>query len=184
MKRAIIILMLLGFTLSLSCFGEANASVLPKALSRVWWEHCDNKKICAPWPAQDKCLEANVCVRVFEENGKFFLEIEILGNRAKWELANLCVDYSIAIAKASVCITNIKFKSNGQLDSFDILVNFCIGGNVGPIHLEQCWEILRQRIQFKLSTLDVTGLENKKTNYQMIFFENENSKAVFQTEQK
>jgi hypothetical protein len=49
---------------------ETNMSVI--------WEACAGKEWCVHIPFDgDKCLSARACIRVLEENAKFFLEIEI-----------------------------------------------------------------------------------------------------------
>lgn len=126
--------------------------------SHTYWEKCWDPQICAHIPFDhDKCLRAHICVRIIEDSGSFYLEVEIEGHRARYGLTNACIPtFAVGIAHLDVCAANVQV-NNGVLQSLELIVKACIGGDIGPIHLEKCWDLFNETIKF--TTLSASDLE-------------------------
>jgi uncharacterized membrane protein (Fun14 family) len=114
----------------------------------VLWEKCFGEKICVKIPFDGtKCLEASGCVRVLKKNESFYVEIELLGQRVRYELAKTCYPaYSVGIARLEVC-ADPKIE-NGNIKGLVLSANLCIGGKIDGINLEKCWKVIRSTINF------------------------------------
>jgi hypothetical protein len=128
------------------------------------WQQCWHPEICINIPFDGrKCLGADVCVAIVEENGTFYIEGSINGNTAKYALINACIPvYSVGIASLEICVTNLDI-SNGRLNSLTLSVKGCIGGSIAGIHLQQCWDLYNQTIKFHSFTageiVQIVGLD-------------------------
>ena len=119
----------------------------------VIWEACAGKKWCVHIPFDgDKCLEARACIRVIEEGGNFFLEIEIAGNRQRIPLGNSCVEARYYVFAAKVCVAN--FSASAHSLSFDVVLRLCIDANIGPIHIGECVDLYSQHVNIGFFTVD------------------------------
>jgi hypothetical protein len=125
----------------------------------VIWEGCAGHKWCVHIPFDgDKYLDARACVRVLEENAKFYLEVEIAGNKQRINLGNSCVEARWYVFAAKVCVTNVDIKAHSI--AFDLVLRLCIDVNLGPIHIGECVDILRQHVQigfFAIAELSKLG---------------------------
>jgi hypothetical protein len=134
--------------------------------SSVIWEKCFGEKICIKIPFDGtKCLEARGCIRIITINESFYIELELLGQRVRYELGKTCYPaFSVGIARLEVCADpNIE---NGKLKGVVLSANLCIGGKIDGIDLEKCWKVIRTTINFfhladlRLNTADVLQLED------------------------
>lgn len=119
------------------------------------WQQCWKPQICAHIPFDgDKCLSANICVAIIEDNGTFYIEGSINGATAKYALADACIPvYNVGVASLKICVTNLNI-ANGILRSLTLSVEVCIGGSIGPINLSHCWDLFNQTINFHSFTSD------------------------------
>ena len=119
----------------------------------VIWEACAGKKWCVHIPFDgDKCLEARACIRVIEEGGNYFLEVEVAGNRARMALGNSCVEARYYVFAAKVCVAN--FAPSAHRLDFDVVLRLCIDANIGPIHIGECVDIYSQHVSIGFFTVD------------------------------
>jgi hypothetical protein len=131
------------------------------------WEQCWDPKACVHIPFDgDKCLGFHACVRIIEDNGTLYLEAELNGQSFRYALADACIPaLSIGIASLEVCVTNLDV-TGGVLRSLTLTVKGCVGGDIGPIHIGQCWDLFSQKIVFsKLSgaaTATLLGVDPSK----------------------
>jgi hypothetical protein len=118
-------------------------------LHQIIWQQCWDPKACVHNPfGNDWCLGFHACVRVVDDGGTYFLELEVNGNVARVQLANACYPvYSIGIATLEVCVDGLQVVGN-QLKSIHLIVKACVGGDVGPVHIGQCWTLYDGVIQF------------------------------------
>jgi hypothetical protein len=125
-----------------------------------YWEKCWDPQACVHIPFDgDKCIGAHACVRIIEDGGTFFIEAELNGNTVRYALADACIPaLSIGIATLEVCVTNLNVQNN-QLKSLRLQVKGCVGADIGPIHIGQCWDLFGQDIVFShLSGSQLFGL--------------------------
>jgi hypothetical protein len=99
-----------------------------------------------------------------EDNGTLYIEGEIDGNTARYELANGCIPaYSVGFAHLDICVSNIDVQA-GTLRSLTLTVKVCVGADIGPIHLGQCWDLFNQEIHFHNfsagEVADLVGVES------------------------
>ena len=99
-----------------------------------------------------KCLEARACIRVIEEVGNFFIEIEIAGNRQRIPLGNSCVEARYYVFAAKVCVAN--FAATAHSLNFDVVLRLCIDANLGPIHIGECIDVYSQHVSIGFFTVD------------------------------
>src|SRR5580698_7991158 len=106
------------------------------------WEQCRDPKACVHIPFNgDKCLGAHVCVRIVEDSGSFYIEAEIDGHSVRYALADACIPtLSVGIATLEVCVTDLDV-SSGTLNSLTLTVKGCVGGDIGGIHIGNCWDL-------------------------------------------
>jgi hypothetical protein len=134
----------------------------PVSINRIIWERCFDAEECVKIPFDGrKCLGIHACVRIIEEGGVFFAELQVFGSRIRYALANVCYPvYSVGVASLEVCTTNIN-APNGNLESLDITVKGCVGGNVGPVNIQKCWSLLNQTIHFFNLTTSRTSIDGE-----------------------
>jgi hypothetical protein len=137
-----------------------------KALSAhvVIWESCWEPKVCVhlPWPwNRDECVSARFCVRLLQEDAKVILELEALGGRSQFDLANTCFPaLEAGIARLEVCISNL-IMVGGFPKSLHLTVKGCIGTKIGPIPVGQCWDLYAGDLSlstFPLESFHVFGV--------------------------
>jgi hypothetical protein len=129
-----------------------------------YWEQCWDPRICADIPFDGtKCIGFHACVRIIEDKGSFYIEAEVNGQAARYEIANACIPtFSVGIGHLDVCLSNVTIV-DGQLKSIDLTVKACVGGDIGPIHLGQCWDLFNQHIQFSVITAaDIEGISGAR----------------------
>src|SRR5438876_7395103 len=115
----------------------------------VIWEACAGKKWCVHIPFDgEKCLEAQACVRVLEEGGNFYFEVQIGGEHARIPLGNSCAEARYYVFAAKACIANLNITAHSI--NFDIVLRLCIDANIGPIHIGECVDVYQQHIAFGL----------------------------------
>jgi hypothetical protein len=126
------------------------------SIQSVIWQECIDREICINVPLiGKKCVRIAGCVRLINENGTIFLEIEAFGQRWRYALTNACHDvFSWGIAKLRVCIQTI---GGG--------VRIVLEGCIGVDGINKCWTLLAQDIKFfKIAELkenepQILGLE-------------------------
>ncbi|MGA2691451.1 MAG: hypothetical protein ABSF76_03715 [Opitutaceae bacterium] len=133
-----------------------------KLVSRYikYWEQCWDPQVCANIPfVGNKCVGAHICVRIIEDNGTFYLEGEVNGQTARYALADSCIPaFSVGIATLEICVANINIVG-GALRGLDLVVKACLGADIGPIHVGQCWDLYDQHIPFTLlSAAELQGV--------------------------
>ena len=122
----------------------------------VIWQGCAGHKWCVHIPFDgDKCLEASACVRLLEENATFYLEVEIAGIKQRMNLGNSCIEARWYVFAAKVCAANVNISAHSI--SFDLVLRLCIDANLGPIHIGECVDILRQHVQIGFFTMAQLG---------------------------
>ena len=105
------------------------------------WEQCYDHQWCVHIPLDgNRCFGIHACVRVVEDSGSFFLELQLNGVVKRINLANVCVDLPVSIFDLKVCIANLFIGGIHTLIQFDISLDGCIKVDVGPIHLEELCE--------------------------------------------
>lgn len=126
------------------------------------WEQCAGYKWCVQIPFDgEQCLEGRACVRVGETSGSFYLELDAAGNTQRIPLGNACVEVRWYVFAAKACLANVNIGDH-QID-FDIVLQLCIDANIGPIHIGECVEILKQHVQigfFTVQELASLGFNN------------------------
>lgn len=119
----------------------------------VIWEACAGKEWCVQIPFDGKkCLSARACIRIIEETGNFFLEIELAGNRQRIPIGNSCVDARYYVFVARVCMANVRATPH-SLD-FDVVLRLCIDASIGPIHIGECVDVYSQHVSIGFFTVD------------------------------
>ena len=115
--------------------------------SQVIWRQGFKQELCADIPFIGRqCVSASAEVRVLEEGGTYYLEIEVLGYTERYNLADACFPaVSYGLASVKVCVKNPDI-SGGVLKSFSITAELCIGAKLLGQNLEQCWDVLNTRI--------------------------------------
>jgi hypothetical protein len=121
---------------------------------RVIWEKCFREEVCVQIPFDGKrCVAIEACVRLIEEGGSYYVELQLFGHRVRHGIANVCYPVvEIAIGRLKVCTSDLVI-DNGQLKSVKLTVQGCVGADIGPIHVEKCWDLYSGTIIFfRLST--------------------------------
>lgn len=115
----------------------------------VIWEKCFAEKLCVRIPFDGrKCTpEVRGCVRLLVEGGRFYVELELLGQRVRREIGNACFELKYGIGKLKVCLSGIDL-SGGRLRSITIRADVCIG----DFGIEKCWKVYEDTIRFLLLT--------------------------------
>jgi hypothetical protein len=117
----------------------------------VIWQACAGHEWCVHIPFDgDKCLSAQVCVRVLEEGTNFFLEVEILGARERIPLGNACLEARYYVFAAKACVANLNVQPHRL--QFDIVLRLCIDASIGPIHVGECVDIYKQHVSIGFLT--------------------------------
>src|SRR4051812_39897899 len=108
----------------------ASASVVTRT---VIWGACWDPGFCVhiPWPwNKDVCAKAHVCVRIVEDAGHYFIELELNGSKRQYDLVNACVPaFTIGPASLEVCVGNLVVQG-GKIKSVDLTVKVCLGIDV------------------------------------------------------
>ena len=112
----------------------------PIVATGVIWEDCREKKIFGE--------KVKGCARLLEENSKFYLELEIVGKRKKWEIASKCfesdkISFGVVDAWLKVCLSDIKLEAN-QLKSVKVTSYIC-GKAFGE---SECWKVYEDTLSF------------------------------------
>lgn len=109
----------------------------------VVWEQCFKEEICVNIPFDGKkCLTAQACIRILENGGEYFVELQVFGNKVRYKLASTCFPvYTIGIASLQVC-------ASVQASEICLVVKLCIGGKIDGINLEKCWKVYEGCIAF------------------------------------
>jgi hypothetical protein len=109
----------------------------------VIWEQCFKEEICVNIPFDGKkCLTAEACIRILENNGEYFIELQAFGNKVRYKLASTCFPvYTIGIASLQVC-------ASVKTNEICLVVKLCIGGKIDGIDLEKCWKVYEGCIAF------------------------------------
>ena len=119
----------------------------------VIWEACAGKKWCVHIPFDgEKCLDAQACVRVLEEGGNFYFEVQIGGEHARIPLGNSCAEARYYVFAAKACIANLNITAHSI--NFDIVLRLCIDANIGPIHIGECVDVYQQHIAIGFFTVN------------------------------
>lgn len=119
----------------------------------VIWEACAGKEWCVQIPFDGKkCFSAHACIRIIEEAGNFFLEIELAGNRQRIPIGNSCVDARYYVFVARVCMANVRATPH-SLD-FDVVLRLCIDASIGPIHIGECVDVYSQHVSIGFFTVE------------------------------
>jgi hypothetical protein len=117
----------------------------------VLWERCERKEWCVNIPFDGKkCVSASGCVRLIEESGNYYLEIEIGDVRQRMNLGNSCIEARWYVFAAKVCLGNVQ--QAGSTISFDVILRLCVDVNLGPIHIGECVDLFRQHVEIHLLT--------------------------------
>lgn len=105
----------------------------------VIWEECIDKKICIKLPIiGKKCVRIQACVRVVQENGTIYIEVEAFGKRWRYALTDACHTLlEWGIGRLRLCVKTI---SGGVR----IVLEGCIA--VGGI--KKCWTLVAKEIRF------------------------------------
>jgi hypothetical protein len=128
----------------------------PIAINSVIWEKCVEKKweikirgrVVASWTL-------NGCVRLIEDGGTIYVELQIEGERARFALTDTCFPLRYTIFTLEGCFSNIVFENN-RPKSFDIVINACIdvsidlGFPIGRVGIKECVELYKQKISLFL----------------------------------
>jgi hypothetical protein len=124
----------------------------------VLWERCERKEWCVKIPFDGrKCISASGCVRLIEENGSYYLEVEVGDVRQRMNLGNSCVEARWYVFAAKVCLGNVQ--QAGSTISFDVILRLCVDANLGPIHIGECVDLFRQHVDIHfLTEADLRGL--------------------------
>ena len=118
---------------------------------RIIWQQSYNHKWCVhiPWPVnKDVCLTLDVGIALIEDNGSFVLEVKANGLTKDINLANVCVPIPVGPFSVQVCIANLAL--TGGNVAFDLVVKACVDANIGPIHVNQCVNLVSQHIAVHL----------------------------------
>lgn len=133
----------------------------PLSLSRVIWK----KEVEKKWSIKIRGKEVaswtlNGSVALVEENGTFYVELEIEGERARFALADACFPFQYLVFKLEACFANLVFDGNTP-KSFDIVINACIDASVklpviGRVGIKECVNLFKERITFFMASGDST----------------------------
>lgn len=112
----------------------------PIVATGVIWEECREKKIFGE--------KVKGCARLLEENGKFYLELEVAAKRRKWEIASKCFEsdkISVGVVEAwlKVCLSDIKVEAN-KLRGVKVTYYIC-GKAIGQ---SDCWKVYEDTLSF------------------------------------
>jgi hypothetical protein len=127
----------------------------------VLWERCESHEWCVNIPFDGKkCVGARACVRLIEDNARYYLEIEIAGIRQRVDLGDTCVEARWYVFAAKVCLANVQ-QTSGSSVSFDVVLRLCVDVKLGPIHIGECLDLFRQHVDIhylKEADLKALGL--------------------------
>lgn len=151
-------------------FDVKSSDVKETLRDAVIWEQCFKEEICVNIPFDGKkCLKAEACIRILENNGEYFIELQVFGNKVRYKLASTCFPvYTIGIASLQVC-------ASVKETEICLVVKLCIGGKIDGIDLEKCWKVYEGCIAFvrvaelqsgggKSAQLDDAGLIQSAVN--------------------
>jgi hypothetical protein len=128
--------------------------IKPVQIYSVIWEECWERELCVkiPWDGK-KCTDpVGACLRIIEESGTYYIELALLGESIRYELASLCYPaYSIGIATFSICTNDLAI--NGENISFNLIAKLCIGA----FGFEECWELAKKPIVIRFFTTAQLG---------------------------
>ena len=119
---------------------ETHVSILS-----VIWEECIDKKICIKLPIiGKKCVRIRACVRIIQESGTIYVEVEAFGKRWRYALTNAChTVIEWGIGRLRLCVGTI---SGG--------VRIVLQGCIAVDGIKKCWTLIAKEIRFvKLSEL-------------------------------
>lgn len=127
----------------------------PVRVSRVIWEQCFREEVCVKIPFDGKkCAALEACVRIIEEGGSYFVELQLFGHRIRHGIADVCYPvFTVAIGRLKVCTSKLVFEG-GKLKSVTLTAQGCIGTRIGPIPLEKCWHLYSGTIRFSFLRSD------------------------------
>lgn len=110
----------------------------PLPLAVVWQQCLDLEKCAQVWPFPEVCIGVHACLSVILENGTYYVEADVLGQRFRWPLTDACYTvFTIAVGHIDICI-------NPRAGGLRLQARACI--SVGPIN--QCWDIYGVDINF------------------------------------
>jgi hypothetical protein len=141
------------------------------SVASVIWEKCVEKKwelkiygtVIASWTLKG-------CVRLLEEGGTIYVELQIESERARFALTNACFPFRYTIFTLEGCFSNIVFQGN-RPTSFDIVINGCIDVSYRGYGIKECVELYRQKISlFALTDADA-NLTTDETDAKFAYFE-------------
>jgi len=142
----------------------------------VIWERCWDPGFCVhiPWPwNKDVCVSAHVCVRIAEDQGRYYAEIQLNGVSQQFDLIDTCYPaLTIGLASLEVCTQDPQF-DQGKLKSVRIVVKACVGIDFGPVHARRCFDLLNEVITFfylKGSDLQALGLIDRASDEQIVVY--------------
>lgn len=111
----------------------------------VIWEECVDKKLCIKLPIiGKKCVRIQACVRVVQESGTIYVEVEAFGKRWRYALTNAChTILEWGIGRLRLCVKTI---SGG--------VRIVLEGCIAVDGIKKCWTLIGKEIRFlKMSKL-------------------------------
>lgn len=116
----------------------------------VIWEECIDEEICIPNPfGDDWCADVKACLRLIDDGGTVYVEVEAFGGRWRYALTSAChTVYSVGILSLKLCIETI----NGG-------VRLVLQGCLEVSGIGKCWDLIAQDIRFiRISDLQAANL--------------------------
>ncbi|MCP4366926.1 MAG: hypothetical protein GY797_02250 [Deltaproteobacteria bacterium] len=112
------------------------------------YERCWSKEKCIRVLGRRACASATACIRIFDEDGVYKIELQIGNNKIKYDLLDTCYPaYEVGIARLNVCIREVRI-SGGRLRSIMLTAELCIGVRLLGRKVEKCWELIDQTVSF------------------------------------
>lgn len=114
------------------------------------WEECIDKEVCIKVIFKKFCLKIHACIRVIDDGGSYFIEIDIMGKRFKFKISDACYDlYTVVIGSVKICISAIT--EGGNLKGVKFALEACLGVD----GVKKCFTIFSKDIRFfKLADLN------------------------------
>lgn len=133
----------------LADFANTSTLGLVETLGTIWGR-CWRERLCIRILGRQFCSPyVKACVRLVHVGSNFYVELELLGQRWRYDLASACYQVSKGIGRLRVCIT--EYESDGISSSFKLAVSLCISWR----QQGKCWDVFNQRIRIQRVTAEM-----------------------------
>lgn len=132
---------------------KINESINPtRTQISIFWEKCFKEELCVRIPFDGKeCVSANGCVRLYENNEEFHIELQLFGQTVSYKLSTGSICYpalEAGIGKIVACASDLELDERNRIKNVKLVVKLCIGTKIGGIDVKKCWNVYEDTISF------------------------------------